>query len=147
MRYLQFFVVLLSFLLVAVTFVIPVSSDDPPPYPDAGNVNSFLEWMNRWEKDNMDPAAKKAEDSYDALEGLVGDYKSAINGVRAVAFSAVSGIVQDKWVGLVMSVYGTSKDAARAIAKTQTLQEAVEEGASDHSLYLSGLTHFPLKSP
>ena len=26
----------------------------------------------------MDPAAKKVEDSYDALEGLVGDYKSAI---------------------------------------------------------------------
>ena len=136
MRYLQSFIVLLSFLLVAVPLVIPVSSDDPPPYPDDGNVDSFLEWMGQWKIDNMDPAAKKAEDSYDALEGLVGDYKSAINGVRAVAFSAVSGIVQDNWVGLVMSVYGTSKDAARAIAKMQTLQEAVEEGASDHSLYL-----------
>ncbi len=137
MRYLQSFITVLAIFVVASTFFVPVdSSSNSPPEPDDAIIDSFKEWMDEWRRLNIDPAARKVHDAYTALSGLVGDYQSAINGVGGVAFSAVSGAVQDKWVGLVVSVYNTTKDLATGIAKTQTLQSAVEEGSSHHSLYL-----------
>ena len=136
MKYLKTITILLAIFVIVSTFLVPVDSSNPPPEPDDAHVDSFEEWMKQWEKDNMDPAAKDVNDAYDRFSGLVGDYRDAINSVGGVAFSGVSNSVQTSWVAMVMSLYNTSKEGAKAIAETQTLQSAVELAASHHSTYL-----------
>ena len=63
MRYLKSFITILSILVIASMFLVPVDSSNPPPYPDNTLMVSFLDWMKRWEKDNMDPAAKDVHDA------------------------------------------------------------------------------------
>lgn len=84
----------------------------------------------------MVPAANDVNKAYDRFSGLVGDYRDAIKGVVGVTFSSVSSSVQTGWVGMVMSLYNTTTSGAEAIAKTETLQSAVELAASLHSAYL-----------
>ncbi len=136
MKHLRFFTILLVFVVVAAMFLVPFKSSSSPNPPDAAPVDSFEDYMDAWEKSNMDPAAKNVHDAYDDFEGLVGEYQSAINGFGGVVFSAVGHSVQTSWVGMVMGVYKTSKEDAMNKAKTQTLQSAVEEAASAHSSYL-----------
>ena len=136
MKYLQTCLTLLTIFVIASMFLGPVDSSNPPPEPDDAHVDSFKEWMDQWRIDNMNPAAEDVEDAYDNFSGLVGDYRDAINGVGGVAFDAVSGAAQTTWLGLVTSLYNVSKEGARAIANTQTLQSAVELAASHHSTYL-----------
>jgi len=90
MIHLKSFITILAIFVIASMFLVPVDSSNPPPYPDNTHVVSFGRWMKRWEKDNMDPAAKDVHDAYDRFSGLVGDYSSVI---RGVAFSLVMSIL------------------------------------------------------
>ncbi len=136
MKHLKFFTILLVFFVVAAMFLVIFRSSSSPNPPSLALVDSFKDYMDRWEKLNMVPAEKNVHDSHDRFSGLVGDYQSAINGVGGVAFSAVSNSVQTNWVDMVMGVYNTTKELATNIVKTQTLESAVEEAASHHSTYL-----------
>ncbi len=136
MRYIRTFTLLLAVLLVASTFIVPIESTEKPPEPNWVMVQHALDWMDKWEDENVVPAAKDVNDAYDALSGVASAYKDAIMGVGDVAFSGVSSSVQTSWIAMVMSLYNTTKEGAKAIAKTQKLKEAVEEGINRHTMEL-----------
>ncbi len=136
MRYLQNFSILLAILLVASTLVVPTQSSEKPPFPDLAIVENAVDWMDEWKVANVGPAKQDVDNAYDDLSGLASAYKDAISSVGDVAYSSVSGAVQESWVGLLMSLYDKTKSAATSMAKTHSLQTAVEAGISYHSMEL-----------
>ena len=135
MKYLKSFMILLAVFVVASTFLVPVDSSNPPPEPDDANVENFKEWMDVGEKANMNPAAEDVKEAYNNLSGLVNAYRDALRGVGGSTYSSVSGSVQTSWVSMIMSLYDKSIVVATAIAKSQSLESAVELAASHHSTY------------
>ncbi len=133
MRYLKYWTILLAFSIIASMFVVP--SHSSPPEPDPVPWVNFSEWMDQWEKDNMDPLEKDVNDEYKRFSGLVGDYRSAILDVGSNVFSGVSGLVQDNWIAMLMSVQGVSRSVATNIAKSESLRTSVERSSDLHATY------------
>ena len=132
MRYIRAFTLLLAVLLIASTLIVPIESSEKPPEPNWVMVQHALDWMEKWEDVNVVPAKQDVDNAYDDLSDLVSAYKDAISSVGDVAYSSVSGAIQESWVGLLMSLYDKTKSAATSMAKTHSLQTAVEAGISYH---------------
>lgn len=141
MGYFRSFTMVLVFLVIASTLLIPVDTSGSPSEPDIAPVINFRDWMKDWKELNMDPAAQEVHDAYKAFSGLVSAYQTAINDVGGTAFSSVSSAVQTSWVGMIVAVYNTTKDVATNIAKSETLESAVELAASHHSAYFYYYNH------
>lgn len=135
MKYGQSFITILAVFAIATMFLVPVDSSNPPPEPDDAHVDSFRDWMQQWERDNMDPLADDVDDEYKRFSGLVGDYRDAIKGVGSNVFSGVSGIVQGRWVTMLMSVQGVGYSTATNIAKSESLRASVERSSGLHTTY------------
>ena len=141
MGYFRSFTMVLVFLVIASTLLIPVNTSSSPSEPDLVPVSNFKDWMDEWEKQTMNPAAQDVHDSYKAFSSLVSAYQTAINDVGGTAFSSVSSAVQTSWVGMIVAVYNTATDVATNMAKSETLESSVELAASYHNLYFYNYNH------
>ena len=133
MRIVQPVTILLLILLGAATLIIPVTPNTAPPRPDMANVTTAQNYLDAWYDNNMPTAEYHVREAYSAVSGLASDYRDSIVSTGDVAFSSLTSAVQEKMVGMFMSIGNQSYALAKNMAKTHTLQSATESGISHHT--------------
>ena len=124
---------LLLILLGIATLIVLGISNTAPPYPDIANVYSAKNYLDSWYAGNMPTAEYHVREAYSAVSGLASDYRNSIVSTGDVAFSSLTSAVQEKMVGMFMSIGNQSYALAKNMAKTHTLQSATESGISHHT--------------
>ena len=133
MRIVQPIPILILILLGAATLIVPVTPNTVPPYPDMANVISAKNYLDVWYDMNMPPAEYHVREAYSAVSGLASDYSDSITSTGDVSFSSLTSSVQDKMIGMFMSITNQSYALAKNMAKTHTLHSATESGISHHT--------------
>ena len=128
--------ILFLILLGLATLIIPVTPNTAPPYPDMANVTSAWNYLVVWYDNNMPNAEYHVNEVYSAVSGLASDYRDSIAGTGDVVFSSLTSAVQEKVIGMFMSITNLSYALAKNMAKTHTLHSATESGISHHTQHL-----------
>ena len=133
MRIVQSVTILLLILLGIATFIVSVTPNTAPPFPDSANVETAERYLNVWYDNNMPTAEYHVREAYRAVSGIASDYRDSIVSTGDVAFSSLTSAVQEKVIGMFMSIANQSYALAKNMAKTHTLQSAAKSGISHHT--------------
>ena len=120
MKEMRYVTLLLLIVFGATTLIVPVTPNTAPPYPDMANVTSAWNYLVVWYDTNMPNAEYHVNESYSAVSGLASDYRDSITSTGDVAFSSLTNAVQDKMIGMFMSIGNQSYALAKNMAKTHT---------------------------